>query len=162
MTQSITSRARTGLLAVPIALFVGACLLSPVQQREETLVREARMFNDDLRWARYEELAKAMPPEEGPLFLGRVGAVGEDLALGDSDVVSITFGTPSETAVVVAKIEWYYKRDLVVKSTTLEQRWQLKSGRWSMVKQRRIRGDRFPLVTEPLATGAPAPPALRQ
>jgi hypothetical protein len=146
--------ARSTAIAIAIALpglIFAACLMTPGQQREETLVREARMFNDDLRWSRYEQMVKAMPADEGPLFLGRANAVGEDLDFGDNDVVSITFGSPSETAVVVVKIDWFYKRDLVVRSTTLEQRWRFEDGRWSMIKQRRLRGDRFPLVTEPVA-----------
>ncbi len=142
-------------LAIVLLIATAACVITPAQRREETLAREAHMFNDDLRWSRYEQAVRSLPPDEAPLFMGRVNAVGEELTWGDSDVVSITFGVPSETAVVVVKVDWYYRRDQIVKSTTLEQRWQFTDGRWSMIKQRRLRGDRFPLVTEPVT-----PPAL--
>ncbi len=145
---------RTLLMIALSALGTTACWLTPAQQREETLVREARAMNDDLRWERYEQVSKSMPPEDGRLFLHRANAVAEELVMGDSDVESITFGVPSTTAVVVAKLSWYYKRDGVVKSTTVEQRWKQEGGLWVLVKQRRLRGERFPLVTEPVA---PAP-----
>ncbi len=144
----------TGLaiaLASAVTLSLAACMITPAQRREETLARETHMFNDDLRWSRYEQAAKALPADEIPLFLGRANLIGEELVWGDSDVVSITFGTPSTTAVSVVKVDWYYRRDQIVKSTTLEQRWQFADEHWTMIKQRRLRGERFPLVTEPVA-----------
>ena len=62
---------------------------------------------------------------------------------------------------MVAKFEWYHKRDPRVRATTVEQRWEHRDGDWRVVKLRRTRGERFGLVTEPIAStdaGAPAPP----
>jgi hypothetical protein len=57
----------------------------------------------------------------------------------------------SEAAAVDVKLEWYKKSDPTVRQSTLQQRWELHNGRWMMIKQRRARGDRFPLVPEPAA-----------
>ncbi len=149
------------VLAVSLAAATAGCMMTPAQRREETLVRESAMFNDDLRWSRFEQAARSLPADEAPLFLGRANSVVDELSFGDCDIQNVSFGTPSETATLVVKIDWYYKRDQIVKSTTLEQRWKMVEGRWTMIKQRRLRGDRFPLVTEPVAppAGTPSPPA---
>jgi hypothetical protein len=143
--------------ALATVCLLAACAVTPAQRREDTLVREARTFNDDLRWQRYEQLHSSMPAGEAQLLSSRAEAMGDDLAMGDYEVMSISFDEGSEAARVTVKFEWYSKRDPIVRAATLEQRWEYQAGRWLMTKQRRVRGDRFPLVTEPAATPAPAP-----
>jgi hypothetical protein len=138
-----------------LGLLLLACAVTPTQQREESLVREARSFNDDLRWQRYEQLHLSLPPGEAALLSARAAAMGDDLAMGDYEVTTIAFDHGSEAATVVVKFEWYSKRDPILRSSTLEQRWQLQGGRWVVTKQRRLRGDRFPLITEPAPPPAP-------
>ena len=143
------------LLALGLA---AGCAVTPTQRREETLMREARAFNDDLRWARYEQLNLSLPAEEAALLSSRAAALGDDLVIADYDVTSITFGAGSESAKVMVKFDWYSKSATTLHSSTLEQRWEYQDGRWLVTKQRRLRGDRFPLVTEPLPTPPPATP----
>ena len=139
------------------------CALTPKQRREEALLREARQWNDDLRWARWEVVRESLPPDDARLFAERAALIGDDLMMADSEVTQIAFGQPSIKALVTVKIDWYTKRDMTVRSTTLQQRWEQRDGRWLMVEQRRTRGARFPLVTEPadLKAGGngDAPPA---
>jgi hypothetical protein len=138
-------------------LACAACAMTPTQRREETLTREARAFNDDLRWGRYEQVNLSLPAEEAALLAARAAALGDDLVIGDYEVTSITFVNGSEAATVVVKFDWYSKRDSILHSSTLEQRWEDQSGRWLVTKQRRLRGDRFPLIPEPV----PPPPPVR-
>jgi hypothetical protein len=146
---------RAMLMAVCLA---SACAMTPAQRREETLMREARAFNDDVRWARYEQLHLSLPPEEAQLFSARAAALGDDLVVADYEVTAITFTPGSEAATVMVKFDWYSKRATSLHSSTLEQRWEYQAGRWLVTKQRRLRGERFPLVTEPVAAPTPAPP----
>jgi hypothetical protein len=149
---------RAILLGAVVAL---AACLSSSQRREESLTREARTFNDDLRWARWEAVSSAMPRDEATAFLARVAALEDDLVLADYEVTSLTFAPGSNAAAVVARIEWYYNRDPRLRHTIVEQAWEYQRGRWQVTRMRRARGDRFGLVTEPLKTdaGAPAEPA---
>jgi hypothetical protein len=155
MRRTTVAGAVAAGLGLVAAACVAACAVTPTQRREETLVREARGFNDDLRWARYEQLHLSLPPGEAQLIASRAAALGDDLMIGDYEVTSITFAPGSEAATVMVKFDWYSKRVGIVHSSTLEQRWELQGGRWLVTKQRRVRGERFPLVTEP----APPPPA---
>jgi hypothetical protein len=132
-----------------------ACAMTPTQRKEDTLIREARQFNDDLRWARYETLTTAFPREDAALFMARANAVGDDLVLADYEVSAIKFGHDSESANVTVEFQWYSRRATIVHSTVLEQRWELREGRWLVAKQRRVRGERFPLVPEPMPLISP-------
>jgi len=134
-----------------------ACAMTPTQRREETLMREARSFNDDLRWGRYEQVNLSLPPDDAALLQSRATALGDDLTIGDYEVTSINFAKGSEAATVVVKFDWYSKRFNIVKNSTVEQRWEQREGRWLVVKQRRLRGERFPLIPEPLPPPPPAP-----
>ncbi len=146
-------------LMLGFALLVGC--FTPAQRREEMLTREARMFDDDFRWGRWEHVAPVMSPEEGQLFAKRAEEVRDEFIIADSDFQSLKFGSPSDQATATVKLDWYWKRDMVVHQTVIEQTWEYREGRWLCSKLRRLRGDRFPMVTEPVkpppGTPAPAP-----
>jgi hypothetical protein len=144
---------RTLVFGLAIAL-LGGCF-SASQRREEVLIKQARMFNDDWRWARWEAMATAMPPEDAAAFQQRVQALDEQLVLADYQVLNIEFDADAQGANVSAWFEWYLKRDPTVRKTTVLQRWEQRNGQWQVIKIRRTRGDRLGLVTEPVA-----PPAV--
>jgi hypothetical protein len=151
------TRSRLALL-VAAALLAAGCM-STTQRREDTLVRQARIFNDDWRWSRWDAMTTAMSREDAAAFRGRVEAVEDELVLADFEVTSVTFAPGSDAATVLARFEWYYKRDPRLRNTTVEQRWEHRDGDWKVVKLRRTRGDRLGLVTEPIASPDAGPPA---
>ena len=154
-----------GLGAVGLWLVAASgCAVTTTQRREELLVQNARAFNDDWRWARWDAMAGVMPKQDGTAFLARVQSLESELVVADFEVTSINFLDESKAANVVARFEWYLKRDPRIRNTTIEQRWENDDGRWQVTKLRRTHGDRFGLVTEPAssdpgAATAPAPPA---
>jgi hypothetical protein len=58
---------------------------------------------------------------------------------------------------VVAVFSWFNQRQGVVKKSTIEQKWEFLDAHWVVTSQRRVSGERFPLVPEhveaPRATG---------
>jgi hypothetical protein len=145
---------------------VGCVTMPGAPRREELLIQSARAFNDDWRWARWDSMTGVMPKDDATAFLARAQTLESELVVADFEVTSINFLDESKTAKVVAKFEWYLKRDPVIHNTTVEQRWENTDGRWQVVKLRRTRGDRFGLVTEPATPDptttdptTPAPPA---
>jgi hypothetical protein len=125
-----------------------ACM-TPTQRREDDLIHDARMWNDDFRWGRWEIVGQSLTPEENRLFQERKNLVGNDLVIADYEVTSVRFLQGSRAATVEVTIEWYKKSEPSLRQATLQQRWEQRNGRWMMVRQRRVRGDRFPLVPEP-------------
>jgi hypothetical protein len=130
---------------------------TPTQRREEDLQRDARMWNDEFRWGRWEVIGQSMTPEENALFQERRKLVDADLVMVDYEVLAIKFLQASEAATVDVRIEWYTKSEPSVRQASLQQRWERRGGRWMMIRQRRVRGDRFPLVPEPAAEPAAKP-----
>jgi hypothetical protein len=146
-----------GLAAMLVAGALGC--FSATQRREEDLVRDARQWNDDFRWGRWSILGQSMPADENALFQERLKLVDDDLVMADYEVLGIKFLQSSEAAIVDVRLQWYGKAEPTVHQATLQQRWERRNGRWLMVKQRRVRGDRFPLVPEPVAAPAVPPTA---
>ena len=136
-------------LAAAVVVLTSVGCLGTTQRREETLVRMARTFNDDWRWGRWEAMTTVMPRMDAAAFRGRVAALESELQLADFEVTSVNFAPDSNSATVTARFEWYLKRDPRVRDTTVEERWEWRDGQWQVVKLRRVRGDRFGLVTEP-------------
>jgi hypothetical protein len=148
---------RTSTLLLAVALALAGCM-STTQRREDTLIRVARTFNDDWRWARWDAMTTAMPRDDAARFRDRVANVEDQLVLTDFEVTSVTFASGSGAATVVARFEWYYKSDPRLRATTVEERWEHRDGDWRVVGLRRARGDRFGLVTEPIAPPDAGPP----
>jgi hypothetical protein len=144
------------VVAVVAAICLPACF-TPTQRREEDLLRVARMWNDEFRWGRWDSLGQSMPSAENELFQERRRLVDADLVMADYEVTAVKFLQSSQAATVDVRLEWYTKREPSLRQATLQQRWEYRGNRWMMIKQRRVRGDRFPLVPEPAA--APDVPA---
>ena len=149
---------RTFALSLLLVAGVLSCMTG-TQRREDDLVQNARLWNDDFRWGRWDIVGQSMTAEENKLFQERKNLIEADLVIVDYEVTSIHFLQQSEAATVEVKLEWYRKAEETVRHATLQQRWERRSGRWLMIKQRRVRGDRFPLVPEPVEEKAAAPAA---
>jgi hypothetical protein len=145
-----------------IALTVTGILacFTPTQRREEDLMRDARMWNDEFRWGRWGVVGQSMTPEEATLLQERCRLVEADLVMADYEVTAVKLLQGSQAATVDVRLEWYMKSEPSVRHATLQQRWEYRGGRWMMIKQRRVAGDRFPLVPEPVAAPG-APPAAK-
>jgi hypothetical protein len=139
-------------------LFLASACLTTTQRREEDLLFNARMWNDDFRWGRWDIVGQSMTAEENALFQERRHLVDADLVIADYEVTAIRFLQQSKAATADVTLEWYKKSDPTLRQASLQQRWENRGGRWLMIKQRRVRGDRFPLVPEP-AEEKPAPPS---
>ena len=138
-------------LGILLALLMTGCAMAPTQRREDSLIRDARQFNDDLRWGRYDTLSASLTREEAPLFMARVNELGDDLQIADFEVTAIHFGPDSQSASVTVTFQWYSKRASMLHATVLDQHWEFRAGHWVVALQRRVHGDRFPLVPEPVA-----------
>jgi|GEM_PF-1234818 len=136
-----------GLATLAVASFVAGCM-TPAQEKQDNLLRNSRELNNDIRWARYDTAAAHFEAAEGLRFLRRADLVAEELVIADHEMTSIKFDAPPVKAKTVAQFEWYMKNDLVIHKTLVEQSWELSSGTWRITSQRRLRGQRFPLVPE--------------
>lgn len=148
--------------AMIATLLLGALALAfscatPGQNRREALVKTAREYNDGLRWRRYQDVTPHLAADEAQAFLARSAALGDDLQMADQEVSSIRFDDDGLRAAVTVQFTWYNQRRALVRTTIVAEDWRYNDGRWICAAQRRVSGDRFPLVPEPIAEAATRP-----
>jgi len=148
-------------MAVATASLAVACM-APGQRREESLQRLAHEFNDGVRWNREDQVLPCLPPGEARLMRARRADLGEDFVVADHEVTSIMVAAGAEKATVTAVFSWFNQRQGVVKKSTIEQKWEFVDAHWVVTSQRRVSGERFPLVPEHVAEpgrGSQGPPS---
>jgi hypothetical protein len=148
---AVTGRLRFGRLVWALAaaaLAASAGCMSPAQRREESLQKTAREFNDGLRWGRDDQVFRSLPAAEARLMQARRADLGDDFVVADHEVTSVMTVPGAEKATVVAEFSWFNQRRGVVQKSRIEEKWEWLDGRWLVTSQRRVGGDRFPLVPE--------------
>ena len=152
--------ARVSLLrwvaVAPVVLAAVACM-SPGQRREESLQRWAHEFNDGLRWNKQDRVLRCLPPGEAQLMRARRADLGDDFVVADHEVTSILMGAGADKATVIAEFSWFNQRQGVVKKSTIEQKWEFLDSHWVVTSQRRLSGERFPLLPEHQEPRHPTP-----
>jgi hypothetical protein len=143
---------------VALAVLVGLGLdtmgcIPPSQRRADSLTKVAREFNDGLRWGRDDQVMVCLSPDDARALRAHRADLGDDLVIADHEVKSIQLAPDAETATVVAEFSWFSQRRNVVKKSTVEETWTWSGNHWLVTDQRRVSGDRFPLVPE-RASGA--------
>lgn len=146
-------RALPALAALIAPAFTLGCL-TPSQNRQDALVRITHEYNDGLRWGRYRDVTPHLAAEEAQRFLARTGALADDFEMADDEIASITFLDGGLRADVTVDFTWYNQRRSLMRRTLVAQDWRFREGRWICATQRRLRGDRFPLIPEPIAEAA--------
>lgn len=96
--------------------------------------------------------------DEAERFMARKNGLGDDFEMADDEVVSIHFKDGGTRAEVTVDFTWYNQRRALVRRTVVAQDWHFRDGRWVCAAQRRLRGDRLPLIPEPMAQGTAVPP----
>ena len=148
-------------LAVPVA---GAGLigcLTPAHNRQESLLRTVHEYNDGLRWKKYERVMGLLSPEEARRFAVRAGTFGEDYEMADEEVVAIEPKNEDGTkATVTVGFSWYDRRLSLLRKAVIVEDWSFTDGQWLCERQRRLRGDGFPLVPEAVSPPPEPPPGL--
>lgn len=134
--------------------------VTPAQNRRDGLVRVAQEFNDGLRWRRADQVTAHLPPDEVASFMERMASLSDDFEMADHEVTGIAFAEDGTRADVDVDFTWYNQRRSLLRHTVVAQDWRYRDGRWVCAKQRRLRGDRLPLILEPAGlqpADAPAP-----
>lgn len=148
------SRAMVATLILGLLALAFSCA-TPAENRRDALLRISREYNEGLRWRRYQDVTPHLATEEAERFLARTGTLGDDFQMADEEMSSIRFEDDGRRAAVTVQFTWYQQRRALVRTTVVAQDWRFQDGRWVCTAQRRISGDRFPLVPEPLAVAAP-------
>lgn len=134
-------------MLVLLGAAVAGCM-TPSQNRQDALVRITHEYNNGLRWGRYQDVTAHLAADEAQRFLARADRAGDDFEMADAEITAIGFKDGGTGADVVVDFTWYNQRRALVRKTRVGEEWRYRDGRWLCVAQRRLGGDRFPLVAE--------------
>ncbi|NVB38031.1 hypothetical protein G6O69_09320 [Pseudenhygromyxa sp. WMMC2535] len=114
----------------------------------EKLYDTTRAYNRSLRWGDWDRAAEHLPRASADAFIESHQAVEDELVVIDYRMTRLEIDKQGGVAASQAEIDWHTKRDLVVRSTTVEHLWQWHGGRWVLVDERRSSGRPLSIFAE--------------
>lgn len=113
-----------------------------------------------MRWADYDRAAEYLPAASQAGFLAQFDDLWNELVIVDFELLRLDLDPQSGVAALRAKVLWHLDRELVVKTTEIDQLWQFHEGRFVLVDERMHRGDGLAIVAEPDVDPHPYLPGL--
>lgn len=129
------------LVALPVLLLLTGCM---IQNNREKLVHSLRKFNVAMRWGAADWAEEHVDPASRAKVLPHRREFGE-LKVTDCEVGAVKL-KGKHTALAMVRIDWYMADSLRLRTSFVEQRWKLKSGKWLIVSQRLVRGAPYPML----------------
>jgi len=117
----------------------------------ESLTDSVRIYNDGIRWQRFDNAANFVPPKDRGKWVDDEDARSKDLKISEYDVVRID-PKGERLAKVQIKLSWYKNSSVTVHETHSMQTWERHGKNWIIVDETRERGDEMPGLPEPLMT----------
>ncbi len=151
-----------------IAFGLAASVLSAcgASQRPQDTVGEAvRIYNDNVRWERFETAALRIPVKQRSERVDEWDERSKDLKVTEFEIVRID-PRGRDAARAQVKISWYLESEQILRETSAVETWEKKGRDWMLVDEERLRGHEMPGLPEPVAhvretRGVPPPPESR-
>jgi hypothetical protein len=129
-----------------LEVLLAAALLSAAcgaEGPQDKLRHSAFLFNDGLRWGRYQEVLPRIAPEAREHFMELHAEWGDKIQISDIEPVQYVFSEDGKRADVTVQFTWYRVDELVVRSTRTVQRWEQRDGEWTMIGEEHVAGTPF-------------------
>jgi hypothetical protein len=141
-------RARAALLALAAVTGLtglwGVAGCGAAQREPEPLDQAVRVYNDGLRWQRFDEAASRLPAARRDDFLDQRDQLHDDLRISEYDVIRVRYDDKQRRARVQVKYTWYLESRGVVHETHAVQTWHRGDEIWVMRGERFLRGEVMP------------------
>lgn len=144
--QDTPTRGLVHVLVVLTALEIAGCL---APRRVEPLGDAVRLFNDAVRWERFEMAATRVTPTKRDDFLDERDRLSEDLRISGYEVVRVRRDKTGRRAKVHLKYTWHLDSRGVVHTTHTVQRWERSGSSWILLAEDLLRGEPMPGVADP-------------
>jgi hypothetical protein len=135
------ARMARGALLV-LALAAAAC--GAAQREPEPLDQSVRVYNEGVRWQRFDDAASRLPADRRDDFLDQRDQLHDDLRISEYDVIRVRYDNKQRRARVQIKYTWYLESRGVVHETHAVQTWHRGEEIWVMRGERYLRGERMP------------------
>ena len=134
--------ARAALLVAVAVSCVAGC--GAAQRDTEPLDEAVRLYNDGLRWQRFDEAASRLPASRRDDFLDERDQLHDDLRISDYEVIRVRYDGKQRRAKVQVKYTWYLESRGVVHETHAVQTWHRGEEIWVLRGERHLRGETMP------------------
>jgi len=139
------------LLSLLTIVATGCATSSPREQLHDVVLH----FNDNVRWQRYREAARALPPRRRAAWVKAMSRMGRVVRISEYDMRPVEVG--DTYAVIEVDLSYHRQDDLVVRREKREQMWRLVEGVWQLESDTEVvveegqLPDRFPELSAPSA-----------
>ncbi|HUT77869.1 MAG TPA: hypothetical protein VM285_09300 [Polyangia bacterium] len=131
---------RSAAIVLLTLLLASAC---GAEGPRDKLRHAAFLFNDGLRWGRYQEVFSRLDPETREHFMELHADWGDKVQVSDVEPVQYVFSEDGERADVTVQFTWYRNDELVVHVTRTVQHWEQRKGEWVMIGEEHVAGVPF-------------------
>src|ERR1041385_6816909 len=114
----------------------------------DTLGDSIRIYNDGVRWERFQNAAVHVPAAERSTFVDAADERAKDVKITDYDVVKVEQKT-DRVAIAQVKMSWYKDSEGTLHETQSVQTWERHGKTWLMVDESRLKGTEMPGLREP-------------
>src|SRR5688572_25015624 len=120
----------------------------------------AWVYNRSLRWGDTDRAAEYLPMPSQGAFLETHEDTAEELVIVDYELTRLDLDPGTGVARSRAEITWHTDRELIVKTTEVEQVWQFFEGNFFLVEEHREGGTPLTIFAEKEETPHPYLPGL--
>lgn len=131
------------------SLLVGCQTTSSSQKLRDAVLH----FHDNVRWQRYREAARALPPHRRAAWTTAMARMGRMISIDEYDMRPVEIG--DDYAVIEVDLAYHRHDDMRVKREKRQQVWRLVDGAWVLESDaevaidERALPDRFPELSAP-------------
>jgi hypothetical protein len=134
-------RSGAAIVTIAAALFVVACGVA--EGPREKLKHTAFVFNEGLRWGRYQEVLPRVDPEARDHFMEMHKEWGSTIRLSNVEPVQYVIAENNEKAAITVQFTWYRVDEMVEHVTQTVQYWERRDGEWMMIAEEHSSGEPF-------------------
>ena len=149
-------------MRAPLLLILAAALTGCMtgDGLQEKLRNASSGYNRALRWGDIDRAAEYLPSKSVNAFLETHDATSEKLVIVEYELTRLDLDRELGVAASRAQISWHTERQLIVKSTVVDQLWQFHEGDFVLVDERRAAGEPLAIFAEVEETPHPYLPGL--
>jgi hypothetical protein len=104
-------------------------------QPEKDLPYRVEVFNEHLRWGRFDRAAEFVVPMRRAAFIQEREEQAEEVRLSDYEIISVRRESPT-TAKVRVSLMWNRLDSTIIKKSVLEETWTKAGSTWFLVSMK--------------------------
>jgi hypothetical protein len=145
-------------LGLIMCVLLGGCMLDE-QGPGKKLTEAVREMDKATRWGQTAEAARMVDATYRERFISNHVAWGQQIQLGDSEVVNIEIVPSGETATAMMQYQWYLSDAMTLHQTVVRQRWtRADNNGYALISEAIVQGDARLFAANP--EGLPEPAAI--